>query len=196
MNKWSLVVAVVGVLLSLILAAVSAAYFVGGLEKRVGVLERQGSPEAVNSALEAIADRRDEAIAMLEASLPQSAVMAVYASPGNLPKGWVPCGQEGTPTIHDRFLLGTTTLSDIRKPGGDLNHSHLITATIKGESKGEHRPGKKGTPNDFADNIHDGVEGTGPRNWYHEHQVTANTDTDSTLPPFIKVLFLCRVLGP
>lgn len=39
MNKWSLVIAVVGVLLSLVLAAVSAAYFVGGLEERVKKLE-------------------------------------------------------------------------------------------------------------------------------------------------------------
>ena len=196
MNKWSLVVAVVGVLLSLILAAVSAAYFVGGLENKVKVLESQSTKEAVNTAIKQIEDKRDEAISMLEASLPGRAVMAVYAPPGNLPKGWVYCGEKETPEIHNRFLLGTTTLSDIPKHGGDLEHSHSMTATITGESRGEHRPGKKGTPDDFADNIHDGVEGTGPRNWYHEHQVDANTHKDNTLPPFIKVLFLCRVPGP
>ncbi len=193
MNEWSLAIAVVGVLLSLSLAAVSAAYFVGRLDERVGKLERQGTPHSVKSALDEIANKRDEAIAKLAGSLPGNAMMAVYATSGNLPQGWVYCGDEGTPTIHDRFLLGTTTISDIGKAAGSEDHSHHLSATIKGESSGEHRPGKPGSPEDFADNIHEGVEDTGPRNWYHEHEVRTETDPASSLPPSVKVLFLCRV---
>lgn len=150
----------------------------------------------MKSALEEIAEKRDEAIAMLEGSLPPSAVMAVYARPRNLPQGWVYCGEEGTPETEERFLLGTTTISDIGKIAGKENHSHPVSATIEGESKGEHRPGEKGTPDDFADNIHKGIKGTGLRNWYHEHQVRAETDPASNFPPFVRVLFLCRVPGP
>ena len=57
--------------------------------------------------------------------LPPGTILA-WAGDGNVPPGWVVCdGNNGTPDLVNRFIMGTTIASgDVRTTGGSPTHSH------------------------------------------------------------------------
>lgn len=186
------VVAIVAVLVPM----VSGAVWLGRLSERVADLEEEGLPGATTAARRAVERTRDQAIEELAENRIPGAVIASYdGATAEPPPGWVICGTGNSPRLNDRFLVGTTDLDLVGKKVGAEEHTHGFDVHSTGEKNGEHRRGAANTDGDYADNIHKGVGETGPRNWYHEHQVEGNTSATSNVPPSVRVIFYCRSLG-
>ena len=184
------IVATVAVLIPL----VSGAVWIGKLSNAVTTLEGQGVPGAVAKAIEDVQHARDEAVQKLAENWVPGAILASYSKEFKPPPGWEVCGGPNSPPLNDRYLIGTTDLSLVGDPEvvGQAEHSHGFDEYSTGEKNNEHRSGAPESDQDYADNIHKGVSGTGPRNWYHEHQVKGSTDPASSLPPSVPVIFYCR----
>lgn len=198
MERRSLLVAIAGVVLSAGVALASVAFWLGNLQTTVDGLLAESTTGAVSEARSAIGEAADEAAQRLEEVVAPPAILPVYSMPASLPPGWVICGSEdGTPSLGDRFLLGTTDVAALGDRVGG-SHAHQLSGTTAGENTASSRlaPQEDGNP-DYADNIKnlDGAT-TGDRNWYHEHSLGGETDATESLPPSVKVMFLCKVGGP
>ena len=194
MEKRSLIVAIVGVVLSVGIALASVSFWLGGMQRTVDRLLDESTAGAVAAARRSIEDAADASVARLDEVLVPGSILPVYARPTNLPPGWVTCGvADGTPTLRDRFLLGTTDEEELGRLVGTSEHRHALRATTGGETSGELKSEDDGHP-DYVDNIRN-LEGatTGARNWYHEHELGGQTENAESLPPSVKVMFLCKV---
>jgi hypothetical protein len=77
----------------------------------------------------------EEAVAFLSATLdgvlpdtvPSGTIVAWSGLPGMLPEGWVLCdGENGTPDLHDRFIMGTALEEEMGEEGGSRQHDHVV----------------------------------------------------------------------
>ncbi len=90
----------------------------------------------------------------------------------DIPKGWHLCdGTDGTPDLHDRFLMGTTDEATMGGIGGYAEpqmpaHTHSI----------DHNHGSFDSSNNNSDHDHDGTEIT---TWY---QTNASAGSGWTIP--------------
>lgn len=58
-------------------------------------------------------------------------IMPFYGSVGGIPSGWLNCdGTNGTPNLNDKFILGTTSNTNVDTSGGSLSN---LTATSNGD---------------------------------------------------------------
>lgn len=106
-----------------------------------------------------------------------------------VPDGWHICnGEQGTPDLTGRFLMGTASFSDAGETGGKANikesggHTHSGTTSVtRGPDHGIHCTGKC----------------SGGRTAAHSHFF----DTDesgrhshgSNLPPYYKIIYICKI---
>ena len=112
--------------------------------------------------------------------LPPGAVLAYIGSTQDLPDGWVVCGEEGTPNLEGRFLVGTNDLDQVGDFIGSSEHAHSVDL--------QSTEGPKGRPAETLDSS-DNYSG---QNWQHTHYVRGETKTVAHLPPSIQVLLLCN----
>lgn len=192
MERRSLIVAIVGVVLSAGVALGSVAFWLGNLQGTVDDLVRDSTTGAIAEARTAIGDASNEAVARLEDVVAPLAILPVYSVPTSLPPGWVICGRDGTPQLGNRFLLGTTDVAELGASVGSPTHGHQLPDRTRGETGGRFAPERDGNP-DYTDNVPDGRGVTGNRNWFHRHLLGGATDPAESLPPSVKVMFLCRV---
>ena len=195
--------------MSLIVAAATAGYVVGSLDGRVGRLETgmveindkiKQHEENQNSAFDSMSTKMMDLEKITKnqlraGNLPSGTILAMFSWPGTLPHGWVTCGDKETPNLNGRFLFGTTDKSKLEAEVGSMPHKHFANLKTTGEKRGRHQRGERGTESDYADNISQGVEKTGVRNWYHEHDVNlaiSPENSEDYLPPATQVLFLCK----
>ena len=165
-----------GIIVTVVIAVVTAAVFIGQLEGRVSSLEgRVSSLERIDFKNE-LETAKAEVLAL--SPLPPGTILALGRS-GATPKGWVVCGENGTPRLDGRFLIGTDQSKQIGEHIGDENHYHSVEIKT-----GYQVDGKKGGP-EGADNY------TG-KNWSHKHMTTGKTAVGKHIPPSVKVLFLCK----
>jgi len=62
-------------------------------------------------------------------SLPTGIICLWYGSIGSIPAGWVICdGNNGTPDLRDKFLVGAGSTYAVDANGGAVNHNHGFTA--------------------------------------------------------------------
>lgn len=124
---------------------------------------------------------------------------------GTIPSGWALCnGLNGTPDLRNRFIYGASINSDIGTTGGADTHTHTNPSSGNG---GVHNHGSKtvtsGGPSttlnrsagliEVATNTHThSVTITTADCTSHTHTV-GDTNSASTLPPFIKRVFIMKL---
>ena len=120
---------------------------------------------------------------MSASQLAAGTVLSYVGDPAAVPTGWVVCGQNSTPDLSGRFLMGASDVGEIGELIGSSEHEHPINLKTSGEVDGQNK-----FPPETADNW----VGT---NWFHRHKVEGTTDPKSHIPPAVQVLFLCKLEG-
>lgn len=97
----------------------------------------------------------------------------------NIPSGYVLCdGNNGTPNLKDKFIVGAGNTYAVASTGGAVSHSHTFNA---GNHKHDISSGKEisqvsGTLGPTTDNT----------------EVSGTTDTESQLPPYYAIAFIMK----
>ena len=164
-----------GGLVALLVAVATAAVYITALQGQMSDLE------TVTRTL----DRRLMKVVEEYAPMPSHTIVAWTDTSGQIPPGWVLCGQDNTVNLDGRFLMGTSNWSEIGEPAGTETHQHSVAITSGWEHAGKYMP----SPPEVADNNAGG-------NWNHKHQVQGSTHESGHIPPAVKVFFLCKQAVP
>ena len=112
-------------------------------------------------------------------ALPFGTIMLWHGGAGGVPLGWVICdGNNGTPDLRDRFVIGAGSTYNPGSTGGDEIHRHDFTSD--GHS-------------------HTIVPGTGLKDGTDSSKTTTTavdtgeTDDDSSMPEYYGLYFIMRV---
>ncbi len=119
-----------GVIVTIALAIISFAFWLGGLQRQVNQLE----PERLKALFDV---KLAEAIS--KSVVPRGTIIAWYSASGPVPNGWAICDGKlgsGTPDLGARFLRGTTDFGHVGQTGGRETHEHDVF--------GHGRPGGEG----------------------------------------------------
>ncbi|GGK80959.1 hypothetical protein EHS89_14640 [Amphritea balenae] len=93
------------------------------------------------------------------------------------PQGWALCnGEEGTPDLRDRFILGGKAFDEVGVVGGAVSHTHTATS-IKTKSTWQARPGV-------------GSKYSQPK---PEHTHAISVGKSNNLPPFVKLAYIMKL---
>lgn len=66
-------------------------------------------------------------IDLSSSSAPRGVITAWYGNTSNIPTGWALCdGNNGTPDLRDRFILGAGGSYSVGSTGGEVNHTLII----------------------------------------------------------------------
>ncbi len=97
----------------------------------------------------------------------------------DIPAGWVKCdGNNGTPNLEDRFIVGALNLFPVDDSGGSINHSHAFT----GDGHFHRIVVGGNTP-----------AGTGLNRDTDVRQVTGVTDSANNLPPYYALIYIMKL---
>lgn len=98
---------------------------------------------------------------------------------GTIPAGWQLCdGTNGTPNLHNRFIIGSQGALETGNVGGDVSHRHNFTTD--GHSHDIDPGGGFAPGTDYS--------------WItNTVQVTGLTDLASNLPPYHILAFIMRM---
>jgi hypothetical protein len=157
-----------GVLVTIALAIIGFAFWLGGLQSKVE--ELKGKVDKVDSdKLRAMFDGKvSEAIS--KTTVPKGTIIAWFASSGPVPEGWRICDGtpgSGTPNLTGRFLRGVTNFGQVGQTGGSESHHH---ADVR----------KNG--------INDG------NGWQKDGQnQLGRTDEQNHLPPYVQVIYIIKL---
>jgi hypothetical protein len=108
-----------GVLVTVVLALITFAFWLGGLQKQLEKLEPKQAAEAAEKAVKEVLANAG--------TVPKGTIVAWYVSSGPVPAGWRICdgaAGSGTPNLSGRFLRGTTEIGQVGTTGGSERHSH------------------------------------------------------------------------
>lgn len=108
-----------------------------------------------------------------------SNVIAIWSgSIGTIPAGWVICdGNNGTPDLRDRFILGAGSTYAVDETGGALTHTH--TFTTDGHTHFISYGGQLDAGTDF-------------NNLTNSNTDSGTTNTGSSLPPYYSLAFIMK----
>ena len=126
-----------------------------------------------------------------------------------IPSGWAVCdGNNGTPALVDRFVMGAGSDSERGTTGGSSSHDHANPNT---GSRGSHNHGGSKTFTASNPGGYTGTSGSGatdaPKNSHghdsiaaedisyedaHSH-TTPNTDQESSLPAYVGRVYIKRI---
>lgn len=112
-------------------------------------------------------------------SIPKGVIVMWSGEVANIPQGWALCnGQNGTPDLRDRFVVGAGSAYSVGATGGtatnSLSHSHGISA----EAGHAHHIGPYDLGNWVGPDIQDSVEdgsGDTPAGSEHMHRIDMDT---------------------
>lgn len=91
-----------------------------------------------------------------------------------IPEGWVKCGSgPNTPVADGRFLRGARTVAETNVQGGTEKHKHSGTTGAPSQDAS-------------ADNSNERAAST-------QHTHTFTTSEEAHLPPFVNVLYICKL---
>lgn len=111
-------------------------------------------------------------------SLPSGIILLWFGAIGNIPAGFLLCdGNNGTPDLRDRFIVGAGSTYSVDDTGGAVNHNHGFT----GDSHFHTIAG--GLKFNAGANFN---EITGPA------AVTGTTDNASSLPPYHALAYIMK----
>ena len=194
-----------GLVATLILAAISLAFWLGKIDNKVTQLE--GIEGKLGGATEqAIRDVQRVAQEAGLNALPKGIIVAWTDQESNIPTGWAICdGTRNTPDLRDRFLRGGT-MADIGQKGGvnqlpqTATGSHVLTlAEMPKHTHIQTLSGSRGTEDGYAHtsaqqwgytNIAGG-KATKPEggNTGHSHSIPL----EENRPLFFTVLYIMKV---
>ncbi len=127
-----------GTLITLALAVIGFAFWLGGLQAQVNILD----PKHIAASVDA---KVTDALAR-SGVVPSGTIIAWYAKSGPIPVGWARCdGNDNRPDLTGRFLRGTTRFGDVSASGGSETHKHVVWKdSASGDGRGFAKDGNCG----------------------------------------------------
>lgn len=139
--------------------------------------------------------------------LPAGIIVQWSGTIGSIPAGWVLCdGQNGTPNLRDKFIVGAGTTYTVGQTGGTadavvVNHAHTASSPVTdpGHLHGARFNPERGT---FGSEIHGALAGDPGRDTTTAFTgITVNTTvnptgvsgTNANLPPYYALLYIIKV---
>jgi len=109
---------------------------------------------------------------------PTGLIVLWSGSVGTIPTGWVICdGNNSTPDLRDRFIVGAGSTYAVAANGGSVNHNHAFT----------------GDGHDHAINAGAHISaGAVYENKTASEAVTGTTDNGSSLPPYYALAYIMK----
>jgi len=97
----------------------------------------------------------------------------------DLPDGWVLCdGNNGTPNLQDRFLVGAGVSYAVGATGGSTNQTHTFTSNNHSHSLA---------------GLKEVQSGTGLGSWTDSVAVTGTTNSSNNRPPFYALAYIMKL---
>lgn len=156
-----------GVLVTVVIAMITFAFWLGGLSTAVGKLDPASIQSAVAQA----------------STVPKGTIVAWNPKSGPMPKGWALCDGSGiTPDLRGKFLMGVGSESDAGKVGGNSTHQHALggtTGKVKEADGYDVDGGRNRAP-----------QATG---FHHTHQFAGSTGVASNFPPHMTIMFIMKL---
>lgn len=114
------------------------------------------------------------------AALPRGTILA-WAAKTAIPKGWVICdGNNGTPDLRNRALIGAVARADVGTTVGDSTHSHRVHGnTNVGNNHGPWVPGTQ-------------FQRDGNQTSSQSYGFDTRSEIVSNVPPSTKVMFIMK----
>jgi len=120
---------------------------------------------------------------------PVGTIAMWYGDLENLPPGWVLCdGNNGTPDLRDRFIIGAGGNRNLGATGGQTSHTHNHTVYSIGKNSDAALEATNALSGDFGP-----LPGPGEEKNNHTHSLSSSTTgsaTITTLPPYRAVYFI------
>jgi hypothetical protein len=128
-----------------------------------------------------------------------------YGLTSNIPEGWALCnGQNDTPNLIDKFIVGAGGLYAVGNTGGSANavvvshnHPQATTNTTGNHSHIRVSSGQNGVPRSFISNSQGGATASTNAGGGHGHSVSITTVGDSAvdrnLPPYRGLFHIIKV---
>lgn len=111
-------------------------------------------------------------------ALDTGVIVLWYGSIANIPSGFVICdGNNGTPDLRDKFLVGAGSTYAVDATGGALNHNHDFTSD--------------GHTHDLAAGF-DIASGADISNETDSSTDTGTTNNKSSLPPYHALAYIMK----
>lgn len=112
------------------------------------------------------------------ADFPSGIIVLWHGAIVNIPVGWFLCdGNNGTPDLRDKWVVGAGLTYAVDQTGGGLNHSHTFTSTT------HKHPLSAGT---------DIAAGANYRNETDLVAATGTTDITSHVPPYHALAWIMK----
>jgi len=143
-------------------------------------------------------------------SLPIGSIIMWQNEIEEAPSGWSICdGNNGTPDLRGKFILGATIDDDVNmsqvqqthvhsRPAAtstDGSHQHGISVELGGSSGSVdvRNVGASGANAAGNGHGHSGISGnTSGETGAHSHTLGGNTNTQTIIPPYIKLFYIMR----
>ena len=166
----------------------------------------------VRDEIKQLKSRIEQLEVLIDNVYPKGGILLWSGNLLNIPKGFVLCdGQNGTPDLRGRFIMGCSEQYDVFTQGGSQQHNHNITVnshqlTIEEMPKHRHKHGYMGYSSTnhllYASGNNMGpywsdIKSNGPDtsnqgdNQPHDH--TAVCHNHSSLPPFIALAYIMKL---
>lgn len=124
-------------------------------------------------------------------SIPAGVILAYNGASESIPSGWALCdGQNGTPDLRGRFILGASDLHEAGQTGG--SETHILTI---GELP-SHNHGVAGvtiTENDTGGSLFSGGENELSPSESGETENTGNGDEIDIMPPYYVLVYIMKL---
>ena len=131
-----------------------------------------------------IADRVSALEANLSTAVPKGAIMTWFVKAGSIPGGWKVCDGTNGPDLRNYFIRGASAPSDLDDAKkGSNTHDHGVGSLVTGWP---------GPPSEENKNVSQGDKGITLHGMRHTHAITGRTASESNVPEYKNVLFLCR----
>lgn len=114
----------------------------------------------------------------------------------NIPSGWVLCdGNNGTPDLRDKFVVGAAPLANPGATGGAANHSHTYSDVVNHVHVQNRNSGTTGSQSGYGiDTSTSGSAATGISTANPTGGVAqGTTDTADSRPPYYAVAFIQKI---
>lgn len=110
--------------------------------------------------------------------LPTGIITLWYGAIGNIPSGWILCdGDNGTPNLQNRFLVGAGDSFPVGASGGSVEHNHDFTSD----------------PHLHTLNVGSGLlDGFGRNSTSSSEVAIGTTDNANGLPPYHALAYIMK----
>jgi hypothetical protein len=134
----------------------------------------------------ASAQLADAATRVIESPIPRGLIAMWSGATNGIPQGWALCdGQNGTPDLRGRFVMGISTNRTMGAVGGFESHTHVASITTE-------RPGDRDQAHPYTPNPESSYPLPLPvTKANHLHTVTLQTSEH--LPPYYALAFIMKL---